>query len=159
MTSFVTSSKRTTDAQRFRVSLAEELQNSKAHEVDVFLRSIHSFDYLPISDCLSRYRFSIVIENTLSPLYFTEKILNCFAVGTVPIYLGATNIEQFFNIKGIIRFEKRRELLNEILPNLSRDLYDSMASAIEENLQKSDKYSSIEKVIREVLSKEIDLEN
>jgi hypothetical protein len=34
-----------------------------------------------------------------------------------------------------------------------------MASAIEENLQKSDKYSSIEKVIREVLSKEIDLEN
>jgi len=147
MTSFVTSSKTTTGAQRFRVKLAQELQDSTSANVDVYLRKNYSFDYIPISNCLMRYRFSIVIENTLSPHYFTEKILNCLAVGTIPIYLGATKIGDYFDVKGILQFKNRRELIDEVLPKLDENLYDSRLSAIANNFTKCLSYSSIEKVI------------
>lgn len=45
---------------------------------------------------LSRYRFSICYENVAGiPGYITEKIMDCFLAGTVPVYLGAPNITRF----------------------------------------------------------------
>ena len=147
MTSFVTSSKVTTPLQRFRVMLSKELQKDGKNEIDVYLRSNFAFDYLPINLCLQRYRFSIVIENTQSPLYFTEKLLNCFATGTIPVYFGATGINKFFDANGIITFSSRKQLIHEILPNLSTDLYASKLSSINTNFTLSATYESIEKVI------------
>jgi hypothetical protein len=54
---------------------------------------------------LAPYRFSIVVENDRAPNYFTEKLLDCFAVGTVPIYWGAPNIGDFFDARGIMEVE------------------------------------------------------
>lgn len=45
---------------------------------------------------LSRYRFAICYENARNyPGYITEKILDCFRAGVVPVYLGAPNIDQW----------------------------------------------------------------
>jgi hypothetical protein len=45
---------------------------------------------------LARYRFSICYENAMSiPGYITEKILDCFRAGTVPVYGGAPNITRW----------------------------------------------------------------
>ncbi len=45
---------------------------------------------------LSRYRFAICYENAQGfPGYITEKILDCFRAGVVPVYLGAPNIAQW----------------------------------------------------------------
>ncbi len=44
---------------------------------------------------LSKYNFSISFENGIFPGYFSEKIFDCFLVGTVPIYLGAPDIEKY----------------------------------------------------------------
>ncbi len=42
---------------------------------------------------LQQYRFSFSYENTENIRgYITEKIFDCFHVGTIPIYLGASNI-------------------------------------------------------------------
>ncbi len=147
MVSLVTSSKQTTSLQRFRVKLAKEFELDRENEIDVYLRSSNAFDYIPISLCLQRYRFSIIIENTQSPSYFTEKLLNCFATGTVPIYLGATEIDRFFDANGIIPFSSRKQLRQEILPNLSEELYSSKLSSIKTNFKLSENYESIEKVI------------
>jgi len=147
MTSFITSLKETTALQRLRVRLAEKLQVKSDYEIDVFLRSTYAYDYLPISQCLQRYRFSLIIENTQSPLYFTEKLLNCFATGTIPIYLGATEIDKFFDINGIIVFSSRKQLLNDILPRLSVDLYSSKMESIETNFKLCQSYKSIEKIV------------
>lgn len=43
--------------------------------------------YVSCEDIYRDYMYSIVIENTIEPFYFTEKILNCFASRTVPIYI------------------------------------------------------------------------
>lgn len=45
---------------------------------------------------IKNYRFNICYENTKdTPGYITEKIFDCFAAGTVPIYWGACNIEEY----------------------------------------------------------------
>ena len=42
---------------------------------------------------LSQYKFAICFENVIAPGYVTEKILDCFMAGVIPIYLGAPEIE------------------------------------------------------------------
>ena len=51
---------------------------------------------------LKDYRFSFCVENDTYDTYFTEKILDCFATGTIPVYLGAPDIGNHFNMDGII---------------------------------------------------------
>lgn len=47
-------------------------------------------------DVIKNYRFSICYENTHNIKgYVTEKIFDCFAAGSVPIYWGASNIESY----------------------------------------------------------------
>lgn len=45
---------------------------------------------------LRDYRYSIAIENEITDNYFTEKLMDCFALGTVPIYFGARNLSEYF---------------------------------------------------------------
>jgi hypothetical protein len=47
-------------------------------------------------DGLAPYRYSIAVENHSGPDYWTEKIVDCFLAGTMPIYFGATNIADYF---------------------------------------------------------------
>ncbi len=44
---------------------------------------------------LSEYNFAFAIENCKLSGYITDKIFDCFYVGTVPIYLGAPDVEKF----------------------------------------------------------------
>ena len=76
------------------------------------------------------YMFSIVMENESVPNYFTEKITDCFASGTVPIYWGATNIGHRFDERGIITLND-----NFDIDSLSVELYESMRPYIENNLE------------------------
>ncbi|MBN2239558.1 MAG: hypothetical protein JW712_07280 [Dehalococcoidales bacterium] len=46
-------------------------------------------------ETLSKYRFNICFENYSMPGWITEKIFDCFYVGTIPIYLGAPDIEDY----------------------------------------------------------------
>ena len=46
-------------------------------------------------ETLSEYKFSICFENTAYPGYVTEKIIDCLAAGTIPIYIGAPDIDNF----------------------------------------------------------------
>jgi hypothetical protein len=44
---------------------------------------------------LKNYRFTLAFENSLMPDYVTEKFYQPLLTGTIPIYLGAPNIEEF----------------------------------------------------------------
>ena len=44
---------------------------------------------------IARYKFTIAFENSISTDYVTEKFFQPLASGSVPIYLGAPNIEDF----------------------------------------------------------------
>ena len=46
--------------------------------------------------------------------YFTEKLLDCFATGTIPVYLGAPDIGKVFNIDGIITLSDEFDISDEV---------------------------------------------
>ena len=74
------------------------------------------------------YRFSVVMENDSYPDYYTEKITDCFASWTVPIYWGNPSIGENFNLDGIIILTDRFDV-----SSLTVELYEKMLPAIEEN--------------------------
>ena len=87
-------------------------------------------------DYLEHYKFSIIIENDIDELWFTEKILNCFSTKTVPIYLGATHITDIFNEDGIIRVNDAAEIIR-IVRNLDIEHeYLKRREAIEDNFNR-----------------------
>jgi hypothetical protein len=46
-------------------------------------------------EILSKYRFSLCYENMPMEGYVTEKIFDCLYAGTIPVYLGAPDIDRF----------------------------------------------------------------
>jgi len=50
---------------------------------------------------LERFAYSIVIENDICSSYFTEKLTDCFVTGTIPIYMGAPDIGDYFDTSGM----------------------------------------------------------
>jgi len=87
--------------------------------------------YVPIEDKgegLNDYLYSFAIENTQCDGYFTEKISDCFATGTIPIYWGDNTISEYFEQDGIIK------LTDGFDPDiLTPELYKNKKSVIEEN--------------------------
>jgi hypothetical protein len=83
------------------------------------------------TEALAPYMFSVVFENTSCSHYYTEKITDCFALGTVPIYWGSPDIGKDWNMGGII-------LLDDLgdLSTLTRELYESKRAAIQDNLER-----------------------
>lgn len=49
-----------------------------------------------------QYKFSIAFENASAPGYTTEKIVQAFAAGTIPIYWGNPDIGQEFNTRSFV---------------------------------------------------------
>lgn len=51
---------------------------------------------------ISQYKFMICFENTSSPNYFTEKLINAYVNGTIPIYWGCPNLDNYVNMSSIL---------------------------------------------------------
>jgi hypothetical protein len=122
MISMISSNKAFTEGQKTRLNWLERFGD----QVDVYGRGINPIDNK--EDGLCDYMFSVVIENGVYESYYTEKILDCFATGTIPVYLGSPDIGEHFNKDGII------ELSEEF--NVSEEIYQSKLDAIAENLKK-----------------------
>lgn len=89
-----------------------------------------------VKDYLSPYKFSIIIENDWDFYWYTEKILNCFATKTVPIYLGGGRVKELYNPKGIIYVTNWHDIPG-IINGLNIDkMYEAMLPAVEDNFQR-----------------------
>ena len=122
--SMISSGKDYTELQKFRLNFAK-LNKDK---IDLFG---HAFKSIGQKDeGFKDYMYSVCIENDESDTYFTEKILDAFATGTIPVYKGTKKIINHFNKDGII-------FLDDInLDDLTEDLYLSKKDAILENFNK-----------------------
>jgi len=85
--------------------------------------------------------FSVIIENTSHHNYFTEKITDCILMKTIPIYWGCSNINKFYNIEGIIKFENDDDFIEKI-NQLTPEFYESKKEIIEENWKKAFEYKN-----------------
>jgi hypothetical protein len=57
-------------------------------------------------------QFGIVIENVSHRNYFSEKILDCFLLRTIPVYWGCSNIGDFFDMDGIVTINNVDDLIH-----------------------------------------------
>lgn len=134
LVSFITSNKTFTKGHEFRMNCFNYLCVNKA-KVDMFGVGIR--EIVGKIEALKDYRFSIAIENGQCKNYFTEKILDCFLTGTIPIYHGCPNIGDFFNTDGFFIFNTEEELLKILISLTEKDYSDRMAM-IKENFEKAD---------------------
>src|SRR5262245_54515752 len=59
-------------------------------------RSLPHDDWRPTKlETIAHYRFTVAFENAISEDYVTEKFFDPLVAGSVPIYLGAPNVEAF----------------------------------------------------------------
>jgi len=130
--SMVTSKKKHTPLAQKRYNFAKKHRN----EIDIFGEGFHTIYQKEIG--LNNYYFSVVFENDLTPDYFSEKLLDCFATKTIPIYLGCKNISKYFDEKGIIPLE------DFDINNISESLYFNLQSHVEKNFKLVQKYRSPE---------------
>ena len=91
---------------------------------------------------LKEYMFSIAVENSYTNNYMTEKLVDCFLTGTIPIYYGCPNVGKYFDINGIIQFNTKEELdkiINDLHLN-SNEIYNSKIDAIKNNYELANKW-------------------
>lgn len=138
LVSLISSTKNFGPGHAFRLGWVEKLRN----KVDLYGRGFNTM--VQKEDALKDYMFCVTIENDQYETYWTEKILDCFVSGTVPVYHGAPDVGNYFNMDGII------VLKDDFDPSqLSRDLYESMMPAIRDNFKRALKYEMIEDIIWE----------
>jgi hypothetical protein len=154
--SYLMSSKIYTKAQRMRFVIMRRFGH---------LKQLGPFDFLmhrspprvPSKEPFyARAKFNIACENQIMPNMFTEKLLDCFVTKTVPIYFGCTNLERYFDLRGVIQFWTI-EQLEHIIATLTPEDYESRLPYIEENYQRArpfweqNAYQRIENVIAQHL--------
>lgn len=148
MFSMIASNKRMTEGHRFRHDISESL--SQKHKIDMWGSGYKSFNSK--IDPLSEYYFSISVMNSKIDNFFTEVLIDNFMLGTIPIFWGCPNINEYFDDRGIIRFDTISEL-DEILSNLTiRDYYDKM-EYVKKNLELAKNYVSTDDIIADILQK------
>lgn len=131
--SMITSNKQMTPQQKYRVNFALENKN----KLDLFGRGFKHINNK--EEGLSDYMFSVCIENDTYDTYFTEKILDCFMTGTIPVFKGTKKITHHFNDKSIIFLDDINDL-----DFLSSDFYYENMDSIKENLEISTEYENLD---------------
>ncbi|MCL2800144.1 MAG: glycosyltransferase family 10 [Treponema sp.] len=135
--SILSSNKSSCNMHRFRIDTAKYFKNTNI--VDTF----GNFDggkRADLPDLLEKYRYSIIIENEITEYYITEKILNCFASMTIPIYIGASKISNFFNPDGIIQiFNPSLDEIKKAVKNCCEEDYNSRVTAVIDNFNRVQK--------------------
>jgi hypothetical protein len=136
--SMVASNKNYTSGHAFRHFIANNVRQK--YKIDMHGSGYNPFPHtkegrlIPFKD----YKFSIVVENLQMENYFTDKIIDCFATGTIPIYWGAPNIKDFFKYP-IFTFNSLAELESILNSNLDK-IYDEVKPFL--SISECEKYAS-----------------
>ena len=133
MISMIASNKRMCEGHVKRLGWVERIGD----QLDLYGRGFN--EIADKEEGLCDYMFSVAIENGEYETYFTEKLLDCFATGTIPVYLGAPDIGDHFNKDGIIDLTEEFEV--------SEEIYYSKMDAIKENLEKAKEIEVLEDFI------------
>lgn len=128
MISMVSSGKTFCPGHVFRNEKMNKFKNLN-YPIDYYGKLFNPFDKK--EDVLNDYMFSITIENESYSNYYTEKLMDCFATGTIPVYHGTPEVGKMFNLDGIILLDDSFDI-----NQLNKDLYFSKINAIKDNFKR-----------------------
>jgi len=129
--SWITSNLMSFPGHKLRMEFLAQLQSSGV-SVDVYGKGIKFIENK--WDALAHYKYSLAIENSSGPDYWTEKIADCFLSWTVPIYYGSTNLEDYFPEGSFIRIDinQPERALKTINAIIGDDDWRARVSALKE---------------------------
>lgn len=144
--SYITSKKTYTNNQHMRINLLDYFYKNEDQNIELFGRGHNPLPEDHNSNkldgkifALKDFAFSLVIENHIQKNYFSEKLMDCFTTGTIPIYFGCTEIDKYFNTRGMIILDNVFDI-KEIINTLNLSKYQEMKKYIEENFHLSKQY-------------------
>lgn len=137
--SILSSAKAMCPLHALRIETAKKLR--RLGLADAFGTFDPSLGYVRAYDTLADYRFSVVFENSVEDYCFTEKLTNCFACQTIPIYVGPPGIGRFFNADGIIQMRPDQVGdIEDILKQATPEFYAERLPAVLDNYRRSARY-------------------
>jgi len=126
--SFVTSKKNFLPGHSLRHQISHHLRRNYKYEI-FFPESIK-----PKLKLFDDSMFHLAIENCKQKHYFSEKIIDSFMSYTIPIYWGCPNIEDYFDINGIIIINNENDLI-DVLNNLTEEDYYKRLNSAKKNYE------------------------
>jgi hypothetical protein len=132
----VVSAKRETEGHQLRHAVVDMV---RAAGLPVDVLGTGYAPWQPKRDLLAPYYYSIVIENECLNWWFTEKLLDCFAVGTVPLYWGCPHITTFFNRDALPQWYDLPEL-RALLAQLTPAWWETRLPALHGNLERAQEF-------------------
>ena len=79
---------------------------------------------------LKKYKFSFAMENSEADGYASEKIIDSFLAGTIPIYYGDYMIDEYINPKSYILIRNERDIQNKMNYIIKIDKDDNLYRSI-----------------------------
>ncbi len=141
--SIICSQKREAPGHILRHQVIEQF--AEKYGIDVYGRGYKPIDYK--LEALKDYRYTIVIENEMMDGWVTEKLIDAFACGTLPIYYGGATENKMFALRGCTfnNMEELAVLLNIMLSGpigAYKNIYDLYRNRgeVESNFTRADKF-------------------
>ena len=138
--SVICSSKAGYPGHRVRLDFVRRLKNHFGERLHWFGNGINPLDEK--IEGLASYKATIAIENQIRPDLYTEKLIDPLLAYTVPIYAGAPNVSDYFDLPSAWKIdlrdfsgslEKIENLLSDDFSEATRDaLLANRATALDE---------------------------
>ena len=146
--SILSSDKIVCELHRFRLELARMCKREGL--ADTFGRFDGGEYVKSVDETLDRYRFALIIENDVSDYYFSERLTSCFAAQTIPVYLGARRIADFFDTDGMILLEKPDlDEVKDKIRECTKENYEARLPAVLRNYEKAREYVNMQDYLYE----------
>lgn len=144
--SLIFSTKNKSKNHKFRQDIVNLISDLNLN-VDMFGAIVNKYIESKI-DTLKDYMFHIVVENCNHEGYYSEKTLDCFLTGTIPIIYKSSYTIHEYDTNGIIIFASLNEL-KQIINMLSIDEYHKRIDSVRNNFNKAMKYITPEDYLYE----------
>ncbi len=168
--SFVSTEDQNPKTKKYRISLIASSKNSTVghklrHRIAAWSREsaadlkLFGTGYRRVDDKREAHNdffFSVCIENSRSPGYFTEKLIDSFLCGNLPVYWGAPDIAHFFDPRGMICCTSESDL-QEAIQNVTEVDYLTRLPYLEANIQRAEAFTDFYRNAINVLKSEDDV--
>lgn len=105
---------------------------------------------------LRDYQYSFIAENVRRKNWIASATIDCFLMKCIPIYWGAPNLNEFFDMKGVITFDDFGDDGVATLLKLTPEYYASKIDSIEYNYLQALKFLNFSQRVDQIVKETLD---
>ena len=117
---------------RRRLRFLRLLKEAIGDRLEIYGDGLHK---VPIkADVILPYKYHLVLENTVMPFYWTEKLADAYLGYALPVVSGATNLSEWFPQESFVSIDidNPEQAIATVIAALNADIYSGREPAIAE---------------------------